>query len=543
MEQPISRRGLLGGVIATGAMALGAAVNNELQKIVPQVERSAEEPRDVVEFSESHLTDTPWESPDAYDASQEQGDAREMRAFRSELARFQRLLDDRLSETDDENFDSLRAQSAARGLLLRSSLPEHLRRVAPLMTHSPSERGHEGRALFDQTLQIFHTCDCQGLVYTAIRDAARDAHGATNFPRDSWYYGSHLRDYVPDKKDLWSQDVDPRNKPDAREEDRIKMRADPAWAGRRRKALFRTLAARSSLIECAQRDDLAVVEFFSLIKSIVHERIPLTEEQRARESIEATAERLLAVRRELLRRKILGPETQKAIIFYGDDRKYMHGSTDTTWDGPLEAAGVRPECIEKIATSDTRTNADVLRDLQQAIASSRGKTFLSFKTHGAVNGLYIDNQRGTEHISDTLIAEALMARIQATRDPSTLKDMDIVVDACHSYEFRNNVILRLKELWERSSMRAYPFERVAKPFFVTVVQEGSVGQASSLISETLDSDSQVRGVRQDGGLYVERLLKGVQPRIYEESDMTFFAPGSGVEFAGLTPSPLRSRVT
>ena len=540
MEKPLSRRGFLGGAIATGVAALGAAAEHKIQKIVPRVERSAGEPRDVVEFSEPHPADTPWEREESLPPL-EQTEARALQEFRSELARFQRLLDGRLSETEDDGIDSLQAQSAARDFLLRSSLPERLLRVAPLITRSSSAHGQEYRMLFDQTLQVFHTCDCQGLVYAAIRDAVGDAHGTTNFQRDSWYYGAHLRDYVPGKKDLWSQDVDPRNKPNEPEDARRKMRADPAWAGKRRKELFRTLATRPSLVERAQRDDLTMVEFFSLIKSIVHERAPLTEEQRAVESIEGTAERLLALRRELLHRKVLSPETQKAIIFYGDDRRYMLGSADTTWDGSLDAAGVRPERVERIATSDTRTNADALRDLQRAIASSRGKTFLSFKTHGAVSGLYIDSQRGTEHISDAFIAEALIARIQATRDPSTLKDMDIVVDACHSYEFRNNVILRMKELWERGPMRAHPFERVAKPFFVTVVQEGSVGQAGSLICGVLDADSQVRAVRQEDGLSVERLLKKVQPRVYEESDMTFFAPGSGTEFAGRASSPSRSR--
>ncbi len=532
----------LGGVIATGMAALGAKAQERVQRILPSSDREAQESPDVVEFSEPHPRDTPWERKGPR-AVQEQSDLRDMQQFRSELARFQRLLGDTFPEMEGGAADSLEIQSSVRAFLLRSSLPERLREIAPVIVRSPSGRGHEGRALFQQTLDVFSACSCTGLVYVALRDATRDAHGDVHFARDSSYYGCHLRDYVPTKKDLWSQDIDPRNNPHALEEDRERMRRDPAWSGKRRKDIFRALATRPSLVERAQRDDLTLVEFFSLVKSVVHERGRLTEERRARISLEETADELLAARRELLRRKILGPETERVILFYGDDhaRNMVHGEAETVWDGPLEATGVRPERIEKISTNATRTNADALRSLRQSIASSRGKTLLSFKTHGATDKLMIDSQRGSEYISDTLIAEALIARIQATRNPRTLEDMNIVVDACHSYEFRNNVIQRMQELWQRGPMRAYPFEQVGKPFFVTVVQEGSVGQGGSLISGILDSDSQVSAVRKDGGLFVERLLKNIQPRVYEENDMTFFAAGSGREFAERASSQTNDR--
>lgn len=539
---PLSRRLFLGGAVATGMAVLGAKAHERVQQVLPSTERRVNEPADVVEFSEPHPQDTPWERKDPR-APQEQNDLREMQQFRTDLARFQRLLSDQFPDAEGSAADSLEMQSAVRAFLLQSSLPEKLSRIAPIIARSPSGRGHEGRSLFQQTLQIFSSCNGEGLVYAAVRDAARAGYGDVHFARDFSYYSSRLRDYVPTKKDIWSQDIDPRNRPDALEEDRERMRNDPAWSGKRRKEIFRTLATRPSLVERAQRDDLTLVEFFSLIKSIVHERGHLTEEERARTSIETTADELLAIRRELLHRKILGPETEHVILFYGDDhaRNMVHGEAETVWDGPLEAAGVRPERIEKISTSATRRNADALRNLHQSIASSRGKTFLSFKTHGATDKLMIDSERGSEHISDTLLAQALIARIQATRNPKTLEDMDIVVDACHSYEFRNNVIQRMEELWQRSPMRAYPFDQVGKPFFVTVVQEGSVGQGGSLISGVLDSNSQVGAIRKDGGLYVERLLKNIQPRVYEENDMTFFGAGRGREFAGRASSQRNAR--
>lgn len=526
----LSRRQLLGGALGTGLTAIGARMTEGLQRTDMQGEQRDREPTDRVEFSEPHRSGCPWETKiPPLSPEQQERDQQEMQRFQSELAQFRRRFQDNLPEAEGGIIDSLETQATTRAFLLNSPLPSRLNDIASVFVRYPAHRGNQARSLFEHTLQVFNECQCQGLIYAAIQRAAEIVGGQAHFERDAWYYGSRIRDYVPREKDMWSQDIDPRNKPGIPEADRRRMKADPAWSGQRRKTLFRTLAQKPSLIERAQREDLTVVEFFSLIKAIVHERTRLSEEEKRHESLEQTAEKLLSDRRAELRRALLSPETETAIVFYGDDRRLMHGAADTHWDGPLEAAGVRPERIQKIGTSDTRNNRQALDDLKRAIGSSHGKTFLSFKTHGATNSLYIDNQRGTESISDRCIAEALLARIQTTRNPSTLKDMSIIVDACHSYEFRNNVIRCLEELWRTSPMRAYPFDRVAKPFFVTVVQEGSVGQGGSLICG--GADAQFSGIQKDRALYVQRLLQNIQPRIYEENDMTFFGSGTGREFA------------
>ncbi len=534
----LSRRALLGGILGGGALLAEKELAKKVARALPPSERPSVESEDIVEFSAPHPYRTPWEQKQPQ-VPLEHTEREAMRAFRSELARFQHLLREELPEARGGVDDSLEMQRATRIFLQTSSLPERVRDIAPLIIRFSSEHGSEGRMLFEETLRVFHECNSQGLVYAAIQEAAEIKGMQTNFTRDSWYYGSRLRDYIPKSKDIWSQDIDPRNRPGIDERHRQWIKNDPSWSETRRQALFRALAERPELITRAKRHDLTLAEFFSLIKAVIHEQMRIREAGEAPESIEATAEKLLLHYRESLRRVILGPETETAIILYGNDGRLMYGAEDDAWNDTLEAAQVRPDRIQKIGTNETCTNAEVLHEVKQAIASSRGKTFIAFKTHGSTNGLYID-RKSHEHISADDLAESLINRVRATRDLSSLKEMNIVIDACHSYDFRHEVIRLMEERWGRSPMRTHPFTHVDKPFFVTVVQEGSVGQGSSLICDALDG--QFSGIQKDGAVYGQRLLQNVQPRVYEENDMTFFDT-KNVEFARRVPMSRLDRMS
>jgi hypothetical protein len=241
-----------------------------------------------------------------------------------------------------------------------------------------------------------------------------------------------------------------------------------------------------------------------------------------------------------MERSIVDASTEQAIIFAGNDARYFEGNQDESWDATLESAGVKSDRVNKIATAEDHTNAETLSILKKTIASSEGKTFLAFSTHGAEQYLGMDHRAGEGAITDTYVAEALLARVLEQRSPTTLADMTIVMDACHTYEFSKNVMMKMKEIWDSKPPRPFPFARIHFPFMIAGVQEGSVGQASSTISRVLQNQGE--GVRKDGGLSGRRLLQNVQPISYEENDMTFFASGTGTEFASRSTLPNQRRV-
>lgn len=527
----LSRRAILAGGLAVAGAAVGAKLVRDLRpdRSAHSLERQEESFIDEAEFSEPHPSE-PWESFSTVHQN-EQADRQELSRFRENLVAFQHLFQGRFGNTDTGSGGSFDAQSQARAFLLQTDLPEQISHIAMILIRYPSTRGGEADMIYNRALQAFSSCHCQGLVYAALQKAARQHGGKVSFARyGGQYHASRLRDYIPTSDDIWSQDIDPRNWPHIPASTRQNIERSPVWSGKKHKQIFRRFAERISIIEQAQQEDLTIVEYFSLIKSIIHERAVLTPDQRTQESIDETVERLLEARRRMFERKVLSVQTEKVILFYGNDQRYMNGADDTGWNDVIEAVGLSEDRIERIGTSETRSNAVEERSkLKNAIISSRGKTFLAFKTHGANTSLVIDQSRGPENISDRFLAEALFSRLQATRNPRTLAEMDIVIDACNSYTFTKNVVRILRELWESSSFRALPFSRVHLPFIVTAVQEGANGQAGSMISSRLDL--QFSGIQEEGAVYGRRLLQNVQPIIYEESDMTFFAAETGTEFS------------
>lgn len=527
----LSRRSLLAGGLAAIGTALGAKVAHDLRHVIPgPVRERHEQPfTDEAEFSEPHAED-PWETAPTVNED-EPADRRELTGFQYELSEFEQVFRAEFGNAETGPGGSATTQERTREFLLGSRLPERIRQIAAILVRYPSSRGSfAGRVYFD-AMHVFSSCESQGLVYAAIKEASEAIGTSVSFSRNGGrYYASKLRDYVPTDHDIWSRDIDPRNAQHIPGSTRRNIEASPVWSGRRHKQIFRRLAERTSIVERAKREDLTIVEYFSLLKSVIHERAELTADQRGREAIEETVDRLLLARRATMDRDVLSANTEKAILFYGNDGRYMNGAEDGGWDGTIEAVGLPADRVERIGTSETRTSAaEELSKLRRAVATSRGKTFLSFKTHGANAALMIDQARGPEAITDQLLAEALFSRLQATRDVRTLGEVNIVIDACNSYTYTKNVVRILRQLWEVSSFRALPFSRVYLPFIVTAVQEGANGQAGSMISSRLDL--QFSGIQEDRAVTGRRLLQNVQPSVYEESDMTFFAAETGTEFS------------
>ncbi len=523
----MSRRTAL-SALAIGAVAIaGKDILSSLDRIIPEEApkppKKQEIQRDEVEFSEPHDQTIRWEVGSRLHKDEE-NDAREIAAFQLEINDFAKKLRQEIGFVPNGSSDASQEQEAARKALLASVLPERIKQIAKILTRYPSTRGQEARLLYEDALQLFSSCHGQGLVFKAWNEALATEGKEVSFDRNGQYYETRMRDYVPASPDIWSQDMDPRNKPNRPEADRQRMQEKPGWSGKQRKKLFKRLSSQPWMIELGKQEDLTLVEYYSFIKSYIHEKSESDEE-----SPRALAERLLEARRTMLERSIVDASTEQVIIFAGNDARYFSGTEDGAWDEVLESSGVNQDRINKIATPEGGSNSETLGMLKKVIASSKGKTLLAFSTHGAEHFLGMGHQGGAEAITDVALAEALLARVQEQHSAETLKDITVIMDACHTYEFAKNVMQKMKEAWQAKQPRPFPFARIQLPCIVAGVQEGSVGQAGSVISRVLQN--QLGGIEKDRGISGRRLLQNVQPTSYEENDMTFFSPGTGLEFA------------
>lgn len=390
---------------------------------------------------------------------------------------------------------------------------------------------------FDQALQTFAKGNCEGIVLAAAANYARDHHRKMILSRDRFYYSARVKDYLPTGDDIYGQDIDPRNAPGMSEMfDQSKLtslRDHPGWAGARRQRQFRELAANSAIAQLAKEADFTLAEYFSLIKATIHQQ-----ELNGRENSEtdlAIASRLVTANREFAQKTLLDSQTNTVIVFHGSDHEnwggelripgHHIGRNDDSWSRIAVAAGVARGKIHRFGSDPERRGPSPLPGLYRAISRSHGKTFIAFDSHGLPEYLQVDDRAPEMKITPVDLARAFLDRVRATRDPSTLEQVTFFMEACYTYDFAHNVIQEMQRQWQSEQTPLCTFETLKLPTIIVPVQEGSYAAHNFKAFRVLTK--QLVGIRSDGSIKGERILKNVQPISYREHDLTIFTSGSG----------------
>ncbi|MBP7005966.1 hypothetical protein KBB27_02490, partial [Patescibacteria group bacterium] len=485
-----------------------------------------EDPTGVAEFSEPHEIPE-WNSfrrlpVEVLDR---------IREFERVLHEIRRHINDVLDEyrVRDSGELPLVAQDALRTTLMESGIVEHVSGYADVLV------GFHDQSRYEWALQIFERCSSHGLLYKAMQDSSVRRQVPVPIAHDGSYYAARVKDYLPVGTNVWSQDIDPRNKPDIDSEQRQELEASPGWSGINRKRAFRLLANNQFIQRLSKQADLTVAEYFSLLKAVYHEHgreHRLSHGAPATKTVEERAAQMLVAREAFLNTMLVDHTTECAIVFYGRDRQRLHqGDEERGWQEVFDAVGVDQRCVQVFGTSPEHNVEDVRNRLYQAITRSRGNTFIAFDAHGAKNRLGIDDV-SNETILYQGLATALVDRLRQTRDAASLSEMTLCIEACYSYDFAQKLVEEIKKQWEAYPSKPFPVSALRGfPKIVTTVQEGAQATHRNKIVSLLTDYT--RGVQEDRGLSGRRVLQVIQPIAYATQDMTVFASENNMEFAAL----------
>lgn len=524
----MERRSFLRGMLGVAGTAVAAEGCKTIDKILhpPSPHSRTQEDRGAgpVELSEPHELFS-WNTPQP--ANREQLDAL------GRLSVTVRVLQGQIREAfrQEDVFEwkecSLVLQEELRQTVLESNLKQDLEEAAETILQTKAV------GIYRAALSLCNNCSCQGLLYSAIERASKRLGVTSPVEHTENYYCARVKEYLPTGNDIWSQDIDPRNIPTINAKDRGRLINEPGWSGRFRKSAFRELANNEGIKQLAKDQDLTLAEYFSLLKAVHHEH--LNEVWQEPEVIPPTtseqfAQRLLSERAKFLQRNLLDRTTDALIVLYGRDREGVHaGDEEHHWQDIGRAAGVRQEAIRAFGTTLAHNADEVRNAFFQAIRSSRGKTFIASDSHGSSDRLGVDNERPQAAVVTRALAEVLVERVLETGDAHTLEDVTLCIEACYTYDFAQNLRGNIERLWTHLPHSPFPVGQLKWPTIMTSVQEYSwaihSAKAMSVLSE------QLPGIQKDGALRGKRVLQVVQPLAYTGNDLTYFAPGSGIEFS------------
>ncbi len=406
----------------------------------------------------------------------------------------------------------------------------------------------------------------QGLLFAeAKKQTGLPLHEVMEFKKNYYYYGAKLCDFSPAVEDIQDNDIDPRLNLVEGLPFSSMVEGDiedyPGWADPERRQVFRDFVANEKIQTLAKQADLTMVEYFSLIKSVIDNRegfvispdvltklkevtLELFEEKATArphvgQSDELAAQLLLEQRDLFIKKSFLGSHTKHFIQFTGYD-KLENGQmlfNPQKWEDVARAAGVAEEAIVRVDAADEYDDSMKKKYILSQIGASSGDTFVSFAMHGIKggDGMMVNKfNKNFAFVSDEHIASALIDRVDATKDYQTLSQLTLCFDSCFSYNFSKNIIERMREIWKTKGYEAkVSFEKVSLPTIITVAQEGSPGIANHTYGELLQR--QLGGIIKDGAVTGKRLSQVVQPIAYPMSDMTFFNGQQGklLEFGGI----------
>lgn len=540
MERRTFLKGLVGAAMTAGATYAEDQMGGPINKLVTKGEESyqlfmAKRRLEQLENYSAELAT--WNLPPAI--TPEDADYQRVDAFIERVNAFQASLQVRIGAPlgIEQASLPLTKQHEARALLLASTVPQELTRIASSLVKLGGTEEALGRVVAKHLISSFATCNSQGLVYEALKRAIQEKGGQIAFRRAPTYYASRVKDFLPMSVELTYQDIDPRNREQASTRDREEIHVNRGWSEETRARAFAQLALHPGIREFAKRDDLTLVEYISWLKAIHSEREVMAERaapQRVTESVEVTAVRLLNMHRALMRTNILDAATQKVILLYGNDNDILHGIEETGWERIAQGVGIPRERIAKMATTPATSGEQLEERFLQTVRSSRGKTFIAVETHGSSITLTTDSRENhLSRITLSRFAKILLERVVSSRDPNTLEQVTVLFGSCYSYNFTRNFMSELQTAWETMGAGLnppIPFSHIKLPAVIA----GSQRDSSTLNSATVEHIllPHLTGLSADRALTGERLLRNVQPNAYaKQCDLTFFAPGSGAEYA------------
>ncbi len=531
--EKMSRRGflgILGGAAAAAALAGCETPNVERPPQRPNQrprtpERQPATPSDPFEPSEPH--EERWDQEPMWVVENQQA-MEAMRNFDTTLSVFGEELQEQFGihfETERPSKLSLAQQDAIKALFIERGLANQFQQITEALIHSKSTE------LLDRAKKMFAVCSSQGLLYQTMSLAAKRTNQVIPFRRDETYYGAKLREFPLSvhTSNIWSQDIDPRNKTNLDPADRRFLVESPGWSGRAHKREFRAVVSRQALVDLAREHDLNLAEYYSLIRIIIKNRDPHKVPSEAADY--AVAQKCMERRRIFREQRLLDPDTKNMLIFYGENHDLTyHGDYETQWVNIGQAAGVDDRNIKKFGAHIGSDVGQVLQRFYQAIGVSQGKTFLSMNAHGSPETLLVEDTT-RRHIWASDLAAMFIRRIQNTRNPHTLGELTLSIDACLSYDFVENVLREMKRQWHPTQACPYRFEDLELPNIMTTVQEDAEGDFRNTTVAALSN--QILGLQRDGGLTGRRILDNVQPFSAPRQDMAIFASdrGRSIEFA------------
>lgn len=389
--------------------------------------------------------------------------------------------------------------------------------------------------------------DCYGLYYAFLdKQGTYNPEGyRSSFEWQNNHYAVRASDFLPDSSKLSNVEIDPRLgqfDEDPKDSDQLKKVKEriqittairPAWTDPKRQKQFKGILDNPTVRPQFEQSDCTLAEVYSMIKAAVRFR---EEHPTTRMPDEHIITALMNKREQFKKQEILGPETNAFIHFNyyqeGDPKFFDGDLLDDIGKATVDKGNRGESKVERIDGNDE----GVTMKLFHALYKSRGATTVYYNTHGHPNNLGIASNIG-RGISLNDIVKPLLWRLTETKDPATLGDLTIVVNACRSHDFARNVIDDLrrqynegygeiitdtetKKKYHKETMGNIDFEKITLPTIIASTQEGSLS-FKSVMEQPLKSNQ--KAIEREGKLTGEMLMRRIQPQSYHAADISIFS--------------------
>lgn len=398
--------------------------------------------------------------------------------------------------------------------------------------------------------EVMALADCYGLYYQHLRQKGEYKKSIKKM--DDEHYAVRASDFLPTADEIAPEEIDPRigNKEEALIEQNIKD--NEAWTSPKRQEAFKKVLDDREVRTLFEHSDCTLAETYSLIKAVVTQESLMTG---SHVSTKERLKKLLTEREEMKKRVFMGKELDQLVIYNfvpktaneaQFDKKHLLdefalSTMRRTVNGVSETDDQIKKRVTRIESSDPTTQEASGRIMspttrtRDAIRDSRGKTAVYFNNHGGKDRQYTESD---EQVSAGNIAHELLARLEATKDPTTLKDMNIVFLSCFSYDFTKKVEKIMKNYYQQEKFPdpknpsvaisyeeffQVPFDHIPLPTIVTIAQEGSYGYGTMLTSLERNKIA----IEKEGKLTGAMLMRRIQTEYYPDADMAFFSGRKG----------------
>jgi len=387
----------------------------------------------------------------------------------------------------------------------------------------------------------------QGIIFDALQEQGSYNEVCQSLPREyitEEYYSISAKDFLPTPENIFDFEIDPRlgfakYYPSELADIKEKINEQPGWANPNKIKLFKEALGNEDIRKTVTDKELSLAESYSLIKAA----ITLQEDQ---PNIELTEiiETILLAQEKFKTKKILHPGTEYFIHannneetttgnpFAVEKTKEARFSGDNL-DELAKTCGVADKNIHRVDGTDTNSNVKTMESIQH----SHGETTIYLNGHGSPEAIEI--AQDGDLLTCEGVAASLIQRIKQVKDPDSLSQVTILIDACYGYDFAINLFSALekeyKKLKEEDESLENDFAQITLPTVITSTQRESVGFTTAVCPVKM-LKKHLPAIKDEGSLTGEFMLKRIQPSSYAFSDMTVFSgeKGSYTEIASLT---------